>query len=377
VSRSPFRQVAYQAPEAPAAETPPAADAAPASEPAAAPAAPAAEAAAAGAPPEKTEAEQFEPLDAVKDQIRQQLAAQRANARIENIFDAVAQDLSTYAELYAVWQARGQAQGLKAPLPPDVSVIAQKQGLESGQLPLQSAEEAFDGGGLGRSFDFLPDPGSRFGMRQLNWVEMIYGQGAVSQRAVKSRDMEGARYISWRTVDQPEFVPTFDTARPNVERAWKIIAGRELARKRAEEIAAKPAAKESLEGAVAGDESLQVFKVGPFFWLSPQAASSGVPQISQPAGIVMPGNEFMSAVFSLQPGGTAVAFNEPKTVCYCIRLIDVEPPAEKLKERFVETKSDPRMTAVAAQDEFSRSFGTWIEELESRYQLVWKRKPRR
>jgi hypothetical protein len=35
------------------------------------------------------------------------------------------------------------------------------------------------------------------------------------------------------------------------------------------------------------------------------------------------------------------------------------------------------MTAVAAQDEFSRSFGTWIEELESRYQLVWKRKPRR
>ena len=244
-------------------------------------------------------------------------------------------------------------------------------------MPLQSAEEAFDGGGLGRSFDFLPDPGSRFGMRQLNWVEMIYGQGAVSQRAVKSRDMEGTRYISWRTVDQPEFVPTFDTARPNVERAWKIIAGRELARKRAEEIAAKPAAKESLEGAVAGDESLQVFKVGPFFWLSPQAASSGVPQISQPAGIVMPGNEFMSAVFSLQPGGTAVAFNEPKTVCYCIRLIDVEPPAEKLKERFVETKSDPRMTAVAAQDEFSRSFGTWIEELESRYQLEWKRKPRR
>jgi hypothetical protein len=377
VSRSPFRQVAYQAPEAPAPETPPAADAAPVSEPAAAPAAPAGEAAAAGAPPEKTEAEQFEPLDAVKDQIRQQLAAQRANAKIDLLFDRITADVEGYSQDYALWKAREESKGVAPPVPPDIAKIASVTGLESGQLPLQSAEEAFDGGGLGRSFDFLPDPGSRFGMRQLNWVEMIYGQGAVSQRAVKSRDMEGARYISWRTVDQPEFVPTFDTARPNVERAWKIIAGRELARKRAEEIASKPGAKESLEGAVAGDESLQVFKVGPFFWLSPQAAASGVPQISQPAGIVMPGTGFMSAVFSLQPGGTAVAFNEPKTVCYCIRLIDVEPPVEKLKERFVETKSDPRMTAVAAQDEFSRSFGTWIEELESRYQLEWKRKPRR
>ena len=293
------------------------------------------------------------------------------------MFDRISADVEGYNQDYALWKAREESKGVAPPVPPDVAKIAAVSGFESGQLPLQSAEEAFDGGGLGRSFDFLPDPGSRFGIRQLQWVEMIYGQGAVSQRAVKSRDMEGTRYISWRTVDQPEFVPTFDTARPNVERAWKIIAGRELARKKAEEIASKSAAAESLELAIAGDESLQAFKVGPFFWLSPQAASSGVPQISQPAGVVMPGNEFMSAVFALQPGGTAVAFNEPKTVCYCIRLIDVEPPAEKLKERFVETKSDPRMTAVAAQDEFSRSFGTWIEELESRYQLEWKRKPRR
>ena len=136
-------------------------------------------------------------------------------------------------------------------------------------------------------------------------------------------------------------------------------------------------AAESLERAIAGDESLQAFKIGPFFWMSPQAAASGMAQISQPAGVVIPGNEFMSAVFSLEPGGTAVAFNEPKTVCYVIRLIDVEPSAEVLRERFVETKSDPRSTAVAAQDEFSRSFGGWIEGLESRYQLQWKRKPRR
>ena len=377
VARSPFRKVSFQTPDAAAA------DETTADATAASTAAPVAE----GAAPAATETEaateaaedaaQFEPLEAVAEQIRAQLAAQRANARIDNVFDAVALDLARYAEDYALWQARGEAQGLKAPLPPDFKVIAQVQGLEAGETPLQSADEAFDADGIGRSFDFAPDPGSRFGIRQQNWVEMVYGQGAVGLRALKSRSMDGARYLSWRTVDEPEFVPTFETARPNVERAWKIVKARGLAQKRAEEIAAKNAAAESLEAAIAGDESLQVFKVGPFFWLSPQAAASGMPQISQPAGVVIPGNEFMSAVFSLKPGATAVAFNEPKTVCYCIRLIDLEPSAEVLKERFVETRSDPRTTAVAAQDEFSRSFGGWIEGLESRYQLQWKRKPRR
>ncbi len=384
--RSPFRQVAYQATDAqeespavpPQAETPPA-EPQPAANETATVAAdaekPAADEAtadgAAGA-----EVVQFEPLETVKDRIRDTLARQRANARIDNIFDAVALDLSRYSEDLALWQARGEAQGLKAPSPPDFNVIAQVQGLEAGQGELQSAEQAFEAGGIGRSFEFVPDPGSRFGVRQQNWLEMVYGQGAVGLRAIKSRDMEGNRYLSWRTEDQPEFVPSFDTARPVVEQAWKIVEGRALARKRAEEIAAKAAGKESFEAAIAGDESLQAFKAGPFFWMAPQAAASGVAQVSQPAGLVMPGDEFMSTVFGLQSGATGVAFNEPKTVCYCIRLLDVEPPAEKLRERFVQSRSDPRLIGVAAQDEFSKSFGGWIEGLESRYKLDWKRKPR-
>ena len=39
----------------------------------------------------------------------------------------------------------------------------------------------------------------------------------------------------------------------------------------------------------------------------------------------MPGDEFMKAVFSLEAGQTAVAFNEPRTVCYVIRLVSYEP----------------------------------------------------
>lgn len=390
-TRSPFRTVAFQepdpgadaaAPAAPAAEqapaTPPLDAAATTVEPAAPAtdaAAPATDGAAApeGAPPADGAEAQFEPLDAVKDRIRDQISRERANARVDNVFNAVAGDIDLYNQNLALWQARG---GTK-PNPPDLAVIAEKQGLEGATSELQSAEQAFDAGGLGRSFEFVPDPGSRFGVRQLNWIEMIYGEGAQGMRPVRSRDMEGNRYLSWRVEDQPEFTPTFEAARPAVEAAWKIVEGRGAARKRAEEIAAKAAGAESLEAAIAGDETLQSLKVGPFFWMNPQAAMSGMAQVSQPAGLVMPGDEFMSTAFSLEPGAVGVAFNEPKTVCYVVRLIDIEPTPEKLKERFIATRGDPRLVGVAAQEDFSRSFGGWIEGLEERYGLEWKRKPRR
>jgi hypothetical protein len=85
----------------------------------------------------------------------------------------------------------------------------------------------------------------------------------------------------------------------------------------------------------------------------------------------------MSTVFGLQPGAIGVAFNEPKTVCYCVRLIDVEPPADQLRERFVQSRADPRLTGIVAQEEQNKSLRGWYEGLESRYKLDWKRKPRR
>ena len=37
--------------------------------------------------------------------------------------------------------------------------------------------------------------------------------------------------------------------------------------------------------AIAGDEALEALKAGPFFWMNPQAAMSGMAQVSQPASI--------------------------------------------------------------------------------------------
>jgi len=320
---------------------------------------------------------EFEPLEKVKDKIREQLARERSNARVDAVFTAVAGDLTRYAEDLALWQAR-QAANVEAPKPPDIDVIAQKQSLEAGRSKLVTAEQAVATGGIGQSFEFIPDPGSRFGIRQPNWIDSIFGQNTMSLRPVTSRDVAGNRYLSWKTEDQAEFTPTFEAARAGVEYAWRVVEGRGIARAKAEAIAAQArSGKQSLEAALAGRSDVKVAQAGPFTWMTAGSAAAGVPpSISQPAGVEMPGEEFMKAVFGLEPGEATVAFNEPRTVCYCIRLVSLEPPVSELRDRFLEARKDPRPIGMLAQAEFSEAFGQWIEGLEKRYGLTWKRQPR-
>lgn len=318
----------------------------------------------------------FEPLENVRDEIRDRLAAEQADRTIDAIFSAVAADLTAYAEDFALWQAREE----KGPAPkaPDFDRIAEAQGLEAVDSELVTADQAVAAGGVGRSFEFVQDTSSRFGFRQRNWVEQMYGAGAPSLRPVTSRDVAGDRYISWKTEDQPEFTPSFEAARPRVEQAWKIVAGRPLARKKAEAIVADAAGKPSLKEGLGTRQGLEVATVGPFSWLTQGSFPQGTPPaLSDPAGLIMPGESLMRAVFSLEPGQATVAFNEPRTICYAIRRQSREPEQEELQKKFLAEKDDQRRIGMVAQREFSDAMTGWVEALEVRERLEWRRQPRR
>lgn len=356
----PFRPAAFKQPDA-------------AEKPADQPAAESAE-----KPAEKPADEpKFEPLENVKEEIRDQLAAEQANRAIDAIFTAVAADLTGYAEDFALWQARPDK--ASPPKRPDFEKIAEVQGLEDGASELVTTTEAVAAGDIGRSFEFVPDPASRFGFRQRTWLEQMYGQGAPSLRPVTSRDVAGNRYLSWKIEDQPEYTPTFEAARPAVERAWRIVEGRTLARKKAEAIVADARAKkQSLEATVAGQEGMKVATVGPFSWLSQGTVPQNTPpSISDPEGLVMAGEDLMRTVFALEPEQAGVAFNEPQTICYALRVIGLEPPVTELREKFLAAKDDQRRISMVAQTAFSDAFSAWLEQLETKHGLQWKRQPRR
>jgi hypothetical protein len=317
---------------------------------------------------------EFEPLDKVRDDIVKRLTDEAVDKRISAIFDAVKTDVAKYGESLALWQVAGDGAG-PAPSPPDVKKIAEIQGLEGGTSDLLNATQAFAAGGIGGSFEFAAS--RELGMRQQRWIDTIFGGGSQMLQAVTSRDIDGNRYVSWKTEDQPEFTPSFQSAREDVLRAWRIVEARPLARKAAEELVADAKEGKTLEAVAASRGGLEVEKVGPFSWLTRGTAPFGsAPELSQPDGLAMPGEELMQAVFALEPGQSTVAFNEPKTVCYAIRLGSFEPDEAQLKELFIAAVKDPRRLAAVAEDDTRQVYDRWLESIEKRHAVSWKREPR-
>jgi hypothetical protein len=329
---------------------------------------PAADAAKPDAKPEEKPA--YEPLDKVRDDIRKRLAREAADKKLGEIFDKVTSRIATYADDVEL------ALGVGEPVPPspDVEKIAAEHGLEAVRSDFVDAGEAIAAGGVGSSFQLSFSQPT--GVRQVQWADMLFSPDAARWRPVATRDFAGNRYLSWKTEDRPEFTPAFADVREEVERVWRLMEARPLAKKRAEGIAATAVGKE-LTAAIAGQEGMEVTKVGPFTWLTRGTAPFGsAPMISQPAGVQMAGNEFMEAVFGLEPGGTATAFNEPKTICYGIRLVAYEPEEAVLQERFADVSTDPRRLATLADDETREVRDLWMAGIEKRFGVEWKRDPR-
>lgn len=328
------------------------------------------------APAESSEPKMtFRPLEEVTEQIRQDISRQRASETIDTIFSALAADVNAYAEDRALWIARGKA-GDKEPTPPDVKKIAEKQSLIAVESDWLTVTEAANGGGIGSSFEFVPDPSSRFGIRQQRWLETMFGDGIIPLRPVTSRDAEGNRYFSWKQDDQEERVPDFAEARDNVEKAWRIVEARPLALKKASEIVTKLDEK-GFADVLSKAELENVQEIGPFTWLTQGAAGvNAAPALSSPEGLAMPGNTLMQKVFSTTEGKSVAAFNEPQTVCYVIRLQAFEPSEGELQDRFESVLGDQRRLSMVAQTAFAEVFMDWIAGLEKDLELTWNRDPR-
>ena len=387
-SRTPFRTVKFRQPKQDSAAageakaTAAAEETKPAVEPEATGGSGDAAAKAGGPPAEATPAaavEGVEPLEKVKDDVRKRLAAEAVNLRLDGLFRAITADVAGFSRDLSRWKVESGNEANK-PVPPDVEAIAAKQGLKAGRAGRRTAGESLREGGVGTSFQLAIDPSSPMGFRQAQWADLFFGMERPLWRPVETRDVPGNRYLSWKSEDVPEFVPEFAAVRADVERAWRIVEARPGARKLAEELAAAAVGGRTLADVVKdrSGAKLEAATVGPFTWLSRGSASFGSPvTLSQPAGLEMPGEEFMRAVFALEPGGTAVAFNAPQTVCYAIRLVSFAPSDEELRKRFVDPTADRRRLAAVAERDQSRAFEAWLADVEQRAGLEWKRPPQR
>ena len=280
-------------------------------------------------PAKKPPEAQFEPLEKVRDTIRDSIAGQKASSKITEIVDELSAAMRRYADDMDRYNAgKGANPKLSPPKPFPFAELAQSKGVEAKELPLATAAETAKED-IGQVRRIIADPRSRFGFRSEMLDEFAFSDSLPTYKATTGQDNEGNEYLFWKTEEEAAYVPRLDQIRDQVVKAWKLIHARALARRRADEYAAQAReAGKPLNDVFAAQSNLKVTETGAFSWLSvgnvPFDPSGMQPRISPVAGVEHPGAEFMEAVFKLSPGEIGVALNEPQDTAYVVRLTEYE-----------------------------------------------------
>jgi hypothetical protein len=303
--------------------------------------------------------EEFEPLEKVRDQIRRELANRWVQRKIDGIFDQLMTEMREYADLRVLDSTKEHA-------PFDFEGAAKRLGLDAFETGLLSPQQ------LGTTDFGKSSILDEVGRPRYRVVQYAFAKNYQDLQPEQSVDLENNRYLFWRIKHEEEEVPAFEDVRKQVLQAWKMKEARGLARETAEKLADEARTKKQTLAGTFGAEKVR--ETGKFSFLTfGNAANMEAPQISEVPGVEMAGYEFMQTVHHMELNEIGVAFNQPETVAYVVRIAEVDLPTNAFAD-FAAT--DPKLYAAVAGAEQSRTFQDWMRGLEESVNLHWEREPR-
>lgn len=292
----------------------------------------------------------YKPLDdALRDEIRDSIIDERTQQRVKELTAKASQELHAAGLRFSQQQADLDLTKLK---PAEVArladqsrealqKIAKKYALHFGDTTLVDARELLDMPGLGKAQE--PDSDAPFtGRRARSVVDMAFGSDSLLGVQVAESLETGDAYVFWKIQHVDEHVPKLDDpgVKDQVIEAWKMSKALELAKTRAEQLAAlvrpgKQAMGEDLTGqTVTGapqGAKLSIYR-SPEFSLWRESAAprpgGGPPEIelSNPVVVTNPGRKFMSYVFEeLKEGEVGSAPNNDASVYYVVKVVNRRP----------------------------------------------------
>lgn len=316
------------------------------------------------------------PLWRVEKDIRRELAGQKASEKIQEVFRQVKPVLDSYYDTYTAWKAdhpdlKGDAEHPR-PQRPDFAELAKQHGLSAHETGLLSIYEVTSETDLGQA---LADMGQR--LQRPNYLEAVLQTPPV-YKAFTVQDLPGNQYLYWKVNDVPEHVPalTDEGIRDEVVSVWKEIQARDLAQKKAEELAKQIRDGKAPSELVAGADELKLIETQPFTWMTAGNPFLGPaqPRLTEVPGVETPGEDFMETVFRLGEGKTGVAFNAPKTVAYVVKVTSLEPSLPVLRETFaVESPRQAQNFFALAQADNFEATRNWLEDVREDAGLHWNR----
>ena len=320
-----------------------------------------------------TEAEYYT-LDEVKERIRETLAIEKLNAKL----DELNEQFAAYYREYSAAKTEGREVDGIAKV--DAKAFAEANGLAyyaSAEGVAETFEEAYIN-------EALP----------LNELATIYQRAPLAYAPAKVDFVDGAAYVYRATDAQTENSPEFEEAKADVLAAWKLREAAKLAQAAADKFAESAKAEGADFAALAGDKLVETERFS-FLELptaSPNFASQSAPQLAEirekgvEAGeafrdnkaIVAPGWDFNETAFGMNVGDVAVVANQPKNRVFVVKLTEKDPE-DALRENFEKLEDDYNLQSVAShlnRVRASRFTEKFLENLREEAGFEWISIPR-
>jgi hypothetical protein len=314
---------------------------------------------------------EYVPLDLVREEIRRTLARNKAREAMGQVMDDVQVQMQQYDVKRVNFNQRnkgGEPYEQKNPFP--LAELASAKGLGAYRTRLLtpvelSKEKVGTSTQTIRGLNAAPIPVWRlaFASRTDLYVTML------------STDTDGNMYLSWKTREVPAAVPPLVEIRARVIGEWKLVQARELARKKAEEFAARArSSKQLLVEEFGKTEGRQVLEPTQFTWLTRGSVpndAEGQLMLSEIEGVEGASGELRETIFSLAPSEVGVARSLNLNTVYVVRVKRFAPLAADLQERFY--TENPRNYLAAGQADVIQVARTWLADLEKQAGLTWLR----
>lgn len=325
-----------------------------------------------------------DPLWKVEGEIRNTLARQKANARIDKLFNEIDNTLRPYSQGLLSWElSQRTARDAKKPesAPPAAPDLVAKAKQVSDADGLPDALTAHDTG-LISIYQAAKIPG--LGESSLSDGRSFVGYACRSSMRLYSLgstvDLAGNRYRFIKVASKEGYVPSFEEAKSDVLAAYKKIEARKLAQKHADALAAEARKQpKPLKELFAADKSLTFLEPPAFSWLTRGSAgatdSRSEPRLSEVEGVNDAGDDFMRGIFSLEDDGSVgVTWNQPQDIAYVVRVKSFSPSPHVLRTTFL--IDSPFESAAAGFNDQRRTYRAWLDGRKQLAQFEWKRDPR-
>lgn len=306
-------------------------------------------------------------LEEAKDSISRTLAMNVVRELLQAKMAKIESAMNTHMQQRAMDRLKAEnKQKVEKTQPINLKSLAEAEGLTFGST------------GMTDGFRLASSPVGRSMTSQqvslANWI-MYPGFELFQPIRTSSIDMSGTEpdfveFASWKTEDEQAYTPPLTDIRDEVVEAFKTLKARTLARENAEALIAKlkKAGDENWKAVLDAQQQTLVVNPPPFTWMTPPREMTSPAEITFVQGLDSVGQEFMQHVFSTPVGQYTVAANQGQSIQYVVRVVELSPTDDQLRQNFELSRGRARQLAFPERE---RMFSQWYDNIERMLNVQW------